>query len=251
MLRIGFSNKMFTLWNVETETEFTNVGGFGLPYKRTTFQFIRNLSKDEEQALKKASFLGCEDLDVDVELYGINSSANKTRENYSRKASDESFFFEFGKYKNMLISGCTDVTFVFWYFMETNNIHCREKLLKEFGFVEYKGHLVQSDFGKQLFRREAVVQEAIRDGKVFGEMVGNLSVDGIGQIKIEENVVLYLKFKDFKVYEYTGNKFAYPTKNGKGKRVKGHLVEVVLGEHKGEGVFDVVSFEVFKNQIIY
>lgn len=251
MLKIGFSNKYFTLWNVETTTEFTNVGGFALPYQRTVYCYLKNLSMTEEEALKKASFLGCEDLDVDVELYGRNASFDKKREMFSRIPSDKSFFFEFGKIKDTKIQDCNDSDYLFWYLNETQNIHCRERLIAEFGFVDFNGQLVHQEHATVLIKRERIIQQVLQDGRVFGVMVGNLSEYGGGSIEVEENVVLGIRFNEFKVCDYNGHKYGLPVKNGKGKRVKGHSIEVVVNNHDGNGNFDVVSFEVFKNQIIY
>lgn len=251
MLRIGFSTKFFTLWNVETTTEFANVGGFNLPYQKTSFNYIQNLSTNEDEAIKKASLMGCEDLDVDVELYGRNSSFEKTREMFSRMPSDKSFFFEFGKLKDTKIQDCTDSNYLFWYFQETQNVHCSERLLNEFGFVEFEGQLIQREQLEKIIRRDAIIDKAIQDGKILGQMVGNLDSHGCGILEVEENVILHLKFNEFKVCEYNGRRYGLPVKNGKGKRVKGQILEVELGKHCGNGEFVVKSFEIIKSQIIY
>ena len=62
MLKIGFANKYFTLWNVLEEEKLKDVGGVYLPFKRISFQFINNLSMNEKNAFTKAVFLGVNDL---------------------------------------------------------------------------------------------------------------------------------------------------------------------------------------------
>ena len=251
MLRIGFSTKYFTLWNVDTRTEWKTIDGFNFPYQVTYFNYIQNLSMTEEDAIKKAILHGCENLEIDAELYGRNSSWSKQRELFSRIPSNLSYFFEFGKYSGKPIKDTNDSQYLFWYFQETGNIHCKNRLLSEFGFAEFEGQLIQKEQLENIIRRDSIIDKGIQDGKIFGKMVGNLDSQGFGILEVEENVILHLKFDEFKVCEYNGHRFGLPVKNGKGKRVKGQILQIGLGKHFGNGEFIVNSFEIIKPQIIY
>ena len=74
MLRIGFSTKYFTLWDVQETIEWTSVGGLNLPYQKISYCYIQNLSMDENEAKRKAIFKGVENFEIDHELFGRNAS---------------------------------------------------------------------------------------------------------------------------------------------------------------------------------
>lgn len=73
MLRIGFSNKYFTIWNVQETTEFKKIDGLNLPYQKISYCYIQNLSMNEAEA-KKAIFKGVENFEIDHDLFGRNAS---------------------------------------------------------------------------------------------------------------------------------------------------------------------------------
>lgn len=254
MLRIGFSNKYFTLWNIETRTEWQTIGGFNFPYEKTYFHYLKNLSMDKQEALKKAVLEGVSDLEVDEELYGRNSSWEKKRELFSRIPSDKSFFFDFGKYCDQKISEVNDESYLFWYFQQTRNVHCRRRLLDEFNYKDYKGELVTSDHFEILERRRKVKDEIRRTGKAIGIAVSNLSSEGgVGRIEIEDEIQFHFCFPEFKLQSYKGYEYGLPLQEGKGKRIKGQLLELEISVPEDESFFQfkVESFKIIKQQKIY
>lgn len=254
MLRIGFSTKYFTLWNVDTRTEWKTIDGFNFPYQVTYFNYIQNLSMTEEDAIKKAILHGCENLEVDAELYGRNSSWSKQRELFSRIPSNVSYFFEFGKYSGKPIKDTNDSQYLFWYFQETRNIHCKSRLLAEFGFVEMNGSLVHGELARRILRQEEVCEQIRRERKIIGKMCGNLTAEGVGRMEVEDELFIYLKFPEFNLQSYNGHEYGLPSLAGKGKRIKGKILEIEIDEDDKDSLFfdfNVKKFKIIKDQIIY
>ena len=149
MIRIGFSKKYFTLWDVIETTEFEQVEGVNLPFKLISFNYLQNLSMDEEQAKRKAIFKNVENFEIDFDLYGRNASFSKRQELFSKIPSDKSFFFEFGRLKGQKIQDCNDFDYLFWFFNESQNIHAKARLLEN-GFEEIDGQVVHAEHAKKI-----------------------------------------------------------------------------------------------------
>ena len=158
MIRIGFSKKYFTLWDVIETTEFEQVEGVNLPFKLISFNYLQILSMDEEQAKRKAIFKNVENFEIDFDLYGRNASFSKRQELFSKIPSDKSFFFEFGRLKGQKIQDCNDFDYLFWYFQETQNEPSKNRLIEN-GFEEIDGQVVHAEHAKKIKLRDLVVAE--------------------------------------------------------------------------------------------
>lgn len=251
MLRIGFSNKYFTLWNVDTRTEYQNAGGVFLPYQKTYFNYLKNLAMDEKTAKTKAILEGVEQFDVDHDLRGKSRSFVTDRAMFSKMPTDKSPFFEFGKYAGQKITEINDENYLFWYFQQTQNVHCRRRLLSEFGFVEWNDHVVSGEHFRTISRREVIELTILESGEAIGTLISNLNSEGIGRVEFDGEL-FNCRFPEFIEQYYNGRNYFIPAKSGKGKRMKNKLVSFkITGFDTGEFCFDVADFEVLKNQIIY
>ena len=250
MLKIGFANKYFTLWNVTNEKAFSNCGGIFLPYNKTNFNFIRNLSMNEEDALKKAVLLGVECLDIDDELRGKSGSFS-VRETFPKVDTVTSFVYEFGKYKGQGISATHEEEYLFWYFQETQNVHAKKILINQFGFVDFEGQLISLEHFNSINKRQAVLDQIRKEKKSVGQMVSNLDAEGVGRIEIDGQIV-HVYFPEWKLMSYNGFEYGLPAINGKGKKIKNEFVEIEVSEKDGNNFdFQVEKFTIIKEQIIY
>jgi len=80
MKRIGFATQYFTLWNVSKPYKhYFGTQKYDFEW-RVDYQYLQNLSKDEEQAKAKAAKFGTTNLEVDKQLYGRSISFYTTGE---------------------------------------------------------------------------------------------------------------------------------------------------------------------------
>lgn len=203
MLRIGFSKKYFTLWDVIETTEFEQVEGVNLPFKLISFNYLQNLSMDEEQAKRKAIFKNVENFEIDFDLYGRNASFSKRQELFSKIPSNKSFFFEFGKYKGKQIS-LIDVDYLFWYYQETLNVNAKAILLKN-GFVELNGQVVHYEHAQKISLRELVINEIEGKTELEVEVLSNIDFSSKRfRFAIKDEVFHGVYSEEIKVLDYNG-----------------------------------------------
>lgn len=251
MLRIGFANKYFTLWNVDERTEYRDAGGVFLPFQKIYFHYIKNLAMDEKKAKTKAIFEGVEDFNVDHDLRGKTSSFSSERAMFSKMPTDKSPFFEFGKYSGQKITAVEDRQYLFWYYQESQNIHCRRRLLDEFGFKEWNDQIVEPELFEQMEYRNYVRSEILETGEGIGRLISNLDENGVGRVEFNEEI-FFVKFPEFGLNSYRGFDYYVPMKDGKQKRIKGKFLHFKInGFNLNESHFEIAEFEVLKKQIIY
>lgn len=118
MLKIGFTNKFYTLWSVSEEEIYstTSHGHHFLSGIKTNKVYMKNLSFDLKTALEKAKESGCKDLTVDDSLRGVTRSFSTTK---SFEYQYKEYEFRFGKYEFQDIRECTDFNYLKWYAKET------------------------------------------------------------------------------------------------------------------------------------
>jgi len=90
MLRIGFTNKYFTLWSIY-EPYLKYVNEFE-SYEKVDYHFIQNLSMDKEKAIEKAIMKGATN-EIDYDLKGEHSYTWTSQ----LKFMGEDYQFPFGK----------------------------------------------------------------------------------------------------------------------------------------------------------
>lgn len=237
MLRIGFSNKYFTLWDVTTTTEFKNFDGLHLPYQKTYFHYLQNLSMDEKEAKRKAIFKGVENFDVDTDLRGRNASFYHTKELFSKIPSDKSYFFEFGRLKGQKIQDCNDFDYLFWFFNESQNIHAKARLLEN-GFEDFEGQVVHAEHAKKIKLRDLVVKEIEDKDEIEVIILSNLNCENELRFEFKNEVFFGVWNVCSKGYIYQGHEYFLPIIGGKPKRVKNKPVKVKIGDFKA-GVYQI------------
>jgi len=242
MLRIGFSKKYFTLWDVIETTEFEQVEGVNLPFKLISFNYLQNLSMDEEQAKRKAIFKNVENFEIDFDLYGRNASFVTRKELFSKISSDKSFFFEFGRLKGQKIQDCNDFDYLFWFFNESQNIHAKARLLEN-GFEDVEGQVVHAEHAKKIKLRDLVVKEIEDKDEIEVIVLSNLNCENELRFEFKNEVLFGCWNENSKGYIYQGIEYFLPIIGGKPKRVKNKPVKVKIGDFKA-GVYQIKQMSV-------
>ena len=237
MLRIGFSTKYFTLWDVKETTEFQRIDGLNLPYQKISYCYIQNLSMDENEAKRKAIFKGVENFEIDHDLFGRNASFFHKKELFSKIPSDKSYFFEFGKFQGEPIKNCTDFDYLFWFFNESQNIHAKAILLEN-GFVEFEGQVVHAEHAKKIKLRGLVVNEIKEKKEIEVEVLSNLNSENELRFEFKNEVFFGVWNVNSKGYIYQGHEYFLPIIGGKPKRVKNKPVKVKIGDFNA-GIYQI------------
>jgi hypothetical protein len=143
-LKIGFTNEYFTLWSVSTEEVYATApnGQHYLSGIKTNYFYMQNLSKDEANAKRKAAELGCNDLDVDSDLYGRKGSWKKTQK---FEFQYEAYMFRFGKYECMDIRESKDIKYLLWYAEEASCLVAMERVCElDSSYTLQNGRLISA-----------------------------------------------------------------------------------------------------------
>ena len=243
MLRIGFSTKYFTLWDVQETIEWTSVGGLNLPYQKISYCYIQNLSMDENEAKRKAIFKGVENFEIDHDLFGRNASFFHKKELFSKIPSDKSYFFEFGKFQGEPIKNCTDFDYLFWFFNESQNIHAKAILLEN-GFVEFEGQVVHAEHAKKIKLRDLVFNEIKEKKEVEVEIISNLAFENGFMFSFKNEVLNGIYLGEKKEMFYNGFTYYLPIIEGKAKRFKGKTAKLTIEKINGDWSFEINKIEI-------
>ena len=241
MLQIGFSNKYYTLWNVVNETEYSGSEG-QYSYSVTRFTYIQNLSLVEENAIAKAKEKGCTDLCINDELRGRSGRSWEKRTRIEEVFANNQFTF--GKYQGNDITKNTDVSYLKWYFSETNNILVAERVCElDENYSLYEGELLSIDILERILNAKKIEDTLAKTGTIQLQMQRNLDEYGMVQI---DGVNYY--FEEHSVMSYNGYEYGLPILGCKAKRVKNKLIEVnvELGSVNGWDVWKVTSWDFVK-----
>ena len=243
MLRIGFSTKYFTLWDVKETTEFQRIEGLNLPYQKISYCYVQNLSMDETEAKRKAIFKGVENFEIDFDLYGRNASFETRKELFSKIPSDKSFFFEFGKFKGQAIKDCNDIDYLFWFFNESQNIHAKARLLEN-GFEDVEGQVVHAEHTKKIKLRDLVFSELKSKKEIQVEILSNLDENGCFRFSFKNEVLCGGFFGMKKQMFYNGFTYFLPIIDGKAKRFKGKTAKLTIEKINGDWSFEINKIEI-------
>jgi hypothetical protein len=237
MLAIGFTNKYFTLWDIQSSPQYSqdSHGHVTLTHTSVIYTYLQNLSMTESEAIAKAKAKGCVNLEVDKELFGRNESWSVIHKGYCFLPDDLCPLFTFGKYEGTKILNCTDIQYLLWFFSKTNSRYAKMILLQN-GYVELNNHIYtkaqfeeiqESRKAKELMDLELKAIEDSGSGHIILTPERNLSP--IGTLEYKRCRVL---FKDYKSMYYNGYSYALPIVNGSAKKIKGKtivlLVRVIL-----------------------
>ncbi len=235
MLRIGFSTKYFTLWDVTSDDVYSTAAN-GTYYHsgvNTRFTYHQNLSLDKDKAITKAKSMGCTDLEPDTDLYGRNRSfARSTVIPYVYPDNQ----FKFGKYVGTEISESNDVSYLDWYFGQTDNSIAKKRLLElDKNLMEFRNKLITLEDFERIIECEKNEFKLRTTGEM--EVTFEKNVDYDGTIRVNG---IYFQFEGVSEQYYNGFSYYLPKVNGKGKRIKNKTFTVKAIPAYFEG------FEVFR-----
>lgn len=254
MKKIGFANKFYTLWDVTNEPLFTTVrtANGDQSYRsgtRYNCVYIKNVSIDLEKVLKLYP-----NIPIDETLRGKSKSFEWAEGDQRLEYAND--VFSTGYSKGNAIDDCRDFRCLSWAWDNDrgqdrkNNI---ERALNNIGAYVYNGsvyeskELMQAEIDREIdrdankLRIDNVYKSMISGGVVKVNMERNLSA--FGTIFIDG--ILY-KFNDYIVGYYNGYGYGMPSYGGKGKRVKGKEIELVVKT----GIFTHPEYGVIENCLI-
>ena len=233
-LKIGFTNKYFTLWDVRLETEyFTNNQGKSFPhYNRTYYTYYQNLSFDKSKAIEKAKLKGCVDLEVDEELRGTTRSWVKTEKIELPPEVFEPYEFHYGKNFRKDIRECEEVGYVKWFYGEGNFKSDEQRTilmnraveLRPDWLVIYDDKLETIDYVESLkigIEREKSIKE-----NGYFEAVSTKNCDDEGRLWLGIDV----RFPKTRYNEYRGFQYYLPVFDGKQVRIKNKNLRYYIKE---------------------
>lgn len=155
---VGFATEYFTLWSYAEHKEY---GSNGFPYIKQSYTYVQNLSKDEGEAIKKAIEMGADkDVEPNDELRGHSKSWSKV--SYPQGT------FQFGKYSGAKIEESTDLSYLSWYFGQTQCDYAK-------GILQYEGYTFEENPHQALHAKtgevavEAISPEYAKKRKVWAK----------------------------------------------------------------------------------
>lgn len=190
---IGKANVMYTLYFLTSNNVYV---------------YVKNISKNYDKVRELYP-----DYDFNPNLHGRIYKLN-SQKNYERDLTK----FPYGKYKDTIISKCTDVNYLtYMYNCNGFNIEFMDNIKNraiELGAIYEFGNLCAPNTEEYNF--VLMVKNALNsNSNIELNMTSNLSEDGVYM-----NYGVWFKFNDYKVMSYAGYDYALPTINGKAKRIK-------------------------------
>lgn len=202
MLTIGFANKYYTLWDVsEVYTEHYSKYSYR---EKQDFNYIQNLSMDLDKAKAK---LKDKEFKVDLELRGSSSYTTEGKIIDTRPEN----VFRFGKYGDKNIEEIDDLSYIFWYYGQTNNLIAKNVLLKN-GYKEVDNVLYTEEEYKNYLdnKKQEDYLDSLESGHFHenGEKV-ELKLKQVDAFTFDgaygTTVVMTFASEDGKKYKYMGS----------------------------------------------
>lgn len=228
---IGFANKFYTLWSIDTEPIYTtdSNGKHWLTGNNTRYTYHKNISFDLEKAKELYPTLS-----VSEDLRGKTNSwvsADKTEDLCPH-------IMKFGKYYgsdvNELIE--TDFQYLLWV-VENKGYSSNGKYIQNLPVVQKHFQNIEDALNEKIARRTSVFQSLLKVGSYEFVADKNLSVNSVEgtayiSIEIGENVHVSFKFLDgtFTRNYYSGFTYGLPITKGGAKRMKGKTVKFEFTE---------------------
>lgn len=219
MLKIGFSRKYFTLWDVTESVQYAANGQTSRIVVHNVY--IRNLAMDQERAFEKAKSFGVKQLVVDNSLFGKSGSFDTV--SYP-KDEYQSWEFSFGKYRGEDIRQSNDVGYLTWLYKEIkdHSIH-RDRLPivvarvveLDNSYVVYNDELMTVEQMEKEKETETMLQ-AINDNGYIDCFIER-NPDGDGELWVDG---VWVTFPRVKSQWYNGYTYYLPVIDGKAVRVK-------------------------------
>ena len=228
---IGFAEKYYTLWYVDT---YTRTIREGQDENVTRYTYVKNISFDKEKAFAQypnAKFI--------EDLRGKTQSWNSVEVVWTNVNT-----FRFGKYNEENIDNCTDTDYIEWYWKQVygehkdyvgNVLKARgyEIRVSESEYTDYDGNIKKETYyvamsptdleNERIANEKKETLKAMLDsGNAFNLFV-EYNPNEEGLYRYED--ILY-KFAEVGENYYNGYTYYLPMLKGKQKRVKGKTISV-------------------------
>lgn len=263
ILKIGFANKFYTLWQLTERLVDTPCGGCEIIKEYT---YVKNISMDEDTA--KSKYPGVE---YDEDLRGKTGSFTIYGNKKGKKVEYAPNVYHFGKYEGKSFEEVGDVEYAVWYFRTCGYYHgeherglCLMEYLKKFGYVFTKTIFEDGDvyYRKQTPDEIKFIENAKSDYEEFVDnalagkpinIVPAKNLDGNGNYVVKHTLneipdVIY-HFDETKEMWYNGYYYWLPVIGGKAKRFKGKNIVVsdyTVSNDNGVLTINVKNFAVAK-----
>jgi uncharacterized protein (DUF3820 family) len=233
---IGFANKFFTLWSIDTEPVYTTdaYGKHWLTGYNTRYTYHKNISFDLEKA--KALY---PTLEVQEDLRGkTNSWTTENKEDLCPQ------IMKFGKYYGKDINELLEQDFQYLVWIcENKGYSSNGKYAKNLPKVQEHFKVIEDASNKFINDRNNAFEAILTAGSYEFVAERNLKInDGFAYIYVNEgDLCITFKFEQgtFSYNEYNGFAYGLPIVKGKAKRMKGKTVKFEFTEDKTE-VYQVI-----------
>ncbi len=233
---IGFANKFFTLWSIDTEPVQTTdaYGKHWLTGYNTRYTYHKNISFDLEKA--KALY---PTLEVQEDLRGkTNSWTTENKEDLCPQ------IMKFGKYYGKDINELLEQDFQYLVWIcENKGYSSNGKYAKNLPKVQEHFKAIEDASNKLINDRNNAFEAILNAGSFEFVAERNLKInDGFAYIYVNEgDLCITFKFEQgtFSYNEYNGFAYGLPIVKGKAKRMKGKTVKFEFTEDKTE-VYQVI-----------
>lgn len=242
MKAIGFANKFFTLWSIDSEPVYTtdSNGKHWLTGYNTRYTYHKNISFDLDKA--KALYPNVE---VHEDLRGkTNSWTTENKEDLCPQ------IMKFGKYYGKDINELLEQDFQYLLWLCENKGYSSNGKYA-MGLAKIQEHFkgIEDASNKLINDRNNAFETILKVGSYEFVAERNLKIiDGFAYIYVNDgDLCITFKFEQgtFSYNEYNGFAYGLPLVKGKAKRMKGKTVKFEFTEDKTE-VYQVIV----KNVII-
>lgn len=182
-LKIGFTEKYFTLWDVSNENIYCVdwQGNSYLSSIRTNNCYLQNLSMDEGKAIEKAKAKGCKNLMPDTDLYGQKRSFYTEKKMDAPAIPDDRF--QYGQYKTELISTNEDLKYLFWYSNQFSSVYIKNDHQRNIA-----NRILELDSNRCIYKDELIQKETRTFYKIVDKMKsGKIEVQAVSNFKKKDN----------------------------------------------------------------
>lgn len=235
MLKIGFANEYYTLWEV-SKTDFA-----------VHCTYIKNISKDWDKVREQYP-----DTPFDELLRGKHGSFV-----FHETITFPDDEFKFGQYAGTKILNCTNYEYLAWYAgqCDRENLKYAKEVLENNGYhVEVSEHFVNV-YNKELWEE---MQNAKRKQQELNQKIKHDLKNGECVIEVEENPNcageyfhrqsnLIFVFSEVREMYYGDFNYYLPVLKGKAKRVKGKRILITEHEIIDNDKIKINNFKVLKN----
>jgi len=227
---IGFANKFFTLWSIDTEPVYTTAyGKHWLTGYNTRYTYHKNISFDLEKA--KALY---PTLEVQEDLRGkTNSWITENKEDLCPQ------IMKFGKYYGKDINELLEQDFQYLVWIcENKGYSSNGKYAKNLPKVQEHFKAIEDASNKLINDRNNAFEAILNAGSFEFFAERNLKInDGFAYTYVNEGdlcITFIFEQGTFSYNEYNGFAYGLPIVKGKAKRMKGKTVKFEFTEDKTE-----------------